>query len=296
MPRGSPFTALCQALAARSQPVWVNLHSHTTASDGDLSPTALVAKAQAAGLKILAITDHDTVAGVTALPKSLPIQIVPGVEWTAEWHSREWHILGLNLDIQHPQLLQQLADVSRRRRERCAAILDALAGQDIHFHDREALFSSATSLGRRHIAGWLVTAGHAVNRAEAFRRYLTPILPTIVPRHFTPLKTVCTNIHDAGGVAVLAHPPGEVDRALLADMQKLGLDGVEISHPSLKLSRQVELKHWAKELGLLWTAGTDFHDPESHSLTSHGLSQADWAELERNWQARSGKSPNLVSL
>jgi 3',5'-nucleoside bisphosphate phosphatase len=296
MPRGSPFTALCQALAARSQPVWANLHSHTTASDGDLAPTALVNKAQSAGLKVLAITDHDTIAGVASLPDSLSIQIVPGVEWTAEWHSREWHILGLNLDLNHDPLTHQLADVSRRRRERCTAILDALTAEDIHFEDREALFSTATSLGRRHIAGWLVGSGHAVNRAEAFRRYLTPILPTITPRHFTPLKTVCQNIHEAGGVAVLAHPPGEVDRALLTEMQALGLDGVEAGHPSLKLSRQVELKHWAKELGLVWTAGTDFHDPETHSLTSHGLSGVDWLELERNWQARSGKSPNLVSL
>jgi predicted metal-dependent phosphoesterase TrpH len=292
MPRRSPFTALCQGLAEALRPVAADLHAHTTASDGEFTPSGLVALARRAGLAAVAVTDHDTLAGhaeAAATGAGLGVTVVPGVECTAEVGGREFHVLGLFVDPTHAEFVAQLADVGRRRRARFLGLIKALAGQGVTFTPgrAEAIADSVPSLGRRHVASLLVASGVAATWGEAFGVHLKAVLPAVPPAHFTPLAEVTRRIHAAGGLAVLAHPPFDLDGPALHDLAGHGLDGWEAGHPSQSPARAAELRALAAARGLVTTAGSDFHGPANgRAVGTHGLSRAAWDALSTGRPAR----------
>lgn len=284
MPRGQPFTQLCQQFAAVSRGAVADLHTHTTASDGDYTPSQLVAAARQEGLAAVAVTDHDTLAGVgeaVAAAKAFthrPVAVVPGVEVTAEHAGREYHLLGHFVRPDHPGLAAALESVRGRRAERFHRFLDLLAGQGVVIppHLTAAAVAVSPSLGRRHVATLLVRAGLAATRFAAFRRFLDPIRDRVGINHRLPIAEAIRLIVSAGGVAGLAHPPEGLDGAILAEFAGYGLNAVEAVFPAATAGRTGELRAWADRLGLVVTGGSDFHGPDGRRPGAPGLSAAEY--------------------
>ena len=288
MPRGSPFTALCQLTASLSRPVVADLHTHTLISDGDYTTSQVVALARQSRMQALAITDHDAldaVADAIGCAVGTPLTIVPGVECSAEFRGRELHVLGYGVRLDDGAFNAHLRDVQARRRERFDSALAALRSNGAAIPEEvvAAVTRGAVSFGRRHLAGVLLKAGAVANRHEAFAVHLRPL--SIPPIHLTEVGELIGRIHAAGGVAALAHPPREFGRAEFAELQSVGLDGVEVQCPSTLGERSREYARLAKELGLLATGGTDTHGPppawaeKPRTVGSVGLAFPDWAKL-----------------
>lgn len=289
MPRGSPFTDLCRQTAALTGVVAADLHAHTTASDGDATPGQLVAFAARAGVKWVAVTDHDTTAGVAdavAAAESYPhgrVGVVPGVEVSAEFDGREIHILGLFVDPVDPALTQTLDAVCASRRERFLAFVRAIpelaAAADNGL--AAAVLGGTASPGRRHVAGLLVRTGVAPNRAEAFRRFLGPVLPTVPPKSLVPVADAVARIRAAGGIASLAHPGPDADEAMLTRLRDVGLQAVEAKFPAASVAVSKELRRLARHLGLAVTGGSDFHgsDLPGRVVGCRGLTAGEFTTL-----------------
>ena len=288
MPKGSPFTRLCQQAARPARVVVADLHLHTTASDGDYTPDQLAAAAAAAGLTAVAVTDHDTTAGVRATTEAAarlrygPV-VVPGVEISASFDGREVHLLGLFVRPDDTALSTALEALCGGRRERfrgfVAAIPELAPAADAGL--ARLVEESAVSLGRRHVAGLLVRAGVVATRDEAFRRILGPAARTLRPKPLLPVAEAIRLVRGAGGLASLAHPGPDVGEPELARLREMGLAAIEVAHPALPPGRATELRMIAVRLGLGVTGGSDWHGPgiAGRTVGCRGLTLADWTDL-----------------
>jgi len=247
----------------------VDLHMHSHASDGTLTPSELMASAKAAGMQVVALTDHDTCTGVAEAwiaAEQLGICLIPGIELSCGG-SKEIHVLGYGVDPEHPGLQTFRARRISERQARAAAMMDALEAAGVPL-DREYVYSIASDfIGRPHIARGLVYACVVNTVEEAFSRYLVEGKPGYVPRPEVTVREGCELIHEAGGVAVLAHPMelgyGEsVLSSLVHEWRGQGLDGMEIYHPSTANHKVGMLRSIARQEGLLVTGGSDFHGPD----------------------------------
>lgn len=247
----------------------IDLHSHSQCSDGSLSPADLVALAVRAGVKALALTDHDSVDGITeasAAAAGTGLTLIAGVELSAIWGVHNIHVVGLQVDIQNPILKAGLAQQAGARAERgrqMGAKLEAL-GLKGAYEGALALASSPDGLSRTHMAQWLFDAGHVSTIQQAFDKYLGPRKPAAVPMPWASLADVVAWIKTAGGVAVVAHP-GRYDmsrtkmRQLLADFKALGGDGMEVATATEKPDMVAYLGRLSQQLGLLASQGSDYH-------------------------------------
>jgi predicted metal-dependent phosphoesterase TrpH len=269
-------------MAALARPPAADLHVHTTISDGEFTPSQVVAFARAARLAAVAITDHDTLDGFALALANPPggIEVIPGVEWTTELDGCEFHILGLFLDPANRGVRTALEEVCTRRRERFENYLLRLERGGVSIPDGMAP-AGVVSLGRRHLAGLLVRTGVVRNRAEAFRRFLNPLSAEVPAAHRTPARRAIELIRGAGGLAALAHPPAGIEDGTLSTMRDLGLAAVEVSHPSATATQTARLRELARERGLAVTAGSDCHgpDPAGRRIGSRGVSREELAAL-----------------
>jgi len=241
-----------------------DLHCHSRASDGLLTPAELVAYARSQGVQVMALTDHDTVAGLAearAAAEALgDIRVICGIELSAEFDG-ELHILGYGVDPEASSLRQFMADqiVNRRERNRrmCALLRDmgcVIAPDD----------TLPDGYGRTHMARDLVASGMAKNVKDAFDRYLVKGCPAYLPRYRGSSAECIRIIRDAGGVPVLAHPgqipvtPPELDR-LLAQLADEGLMGMEVFYPDHTDEQKAQWSQLCRERGWVQTAGSDFH-------------------------------------
>ncbi len=248
----------------RSLPAPYDLHSHTRLSDGILSPKDLVARAAAAGIRGLAVTDHDTLAGVPealAAAEGKPVRVIPGIELSVTHAGREFHVLGFFLDPGSPSLAVLL---ERRRDDRISRVREILAklkrlGIEIGYDDVAAMGDISGTLGRPHVARALVAHGHAGSLDEAFARWLGRGSPAYVPYPRLHAKDGIAAIHGAGGVASLAHPALDDGDGVLESFQSAGLDAVEAWHPSHGASQVARFLARAESLGLLASGGSDYH-------------------------------------
>jgi predicted metal-dependent phosphoesterase TrpH len=298
MPRGSPFTLLCRELSRLARPRRADLHVHTTASDGEYTPSQVVALARLAGLCAVAITDHDTLAGVRDAIDTArglthpPIEVVPAVEITTTFANRELHLLGYFVQLDHPELtaLSRLCD---RRRDRFRDYVAKLADRGAVIPaDRAALVEAASaSLGRRHVAGLLLACRLAKTRNEAFHRFLGPLRSAVLPKDALPIADAIERVHAAGGVASLAHPPADFAAADFAQLADLGLDAVEAEYAWGRSSPRARLREVADRLGLLVSGGSDCHgpDPVARRIGTYAIT-ADELELLRARCGRSGSA------
>ena len=214
---------------------FVDLHTHSTASDGSRPAREVVRAAHALGLTAIALTDHDTVAGLAdadAEGRSLGVRVVPGVELSAVEGDAETHLLGLHLADVHrlDARLRELRTMRLTRAERIVSRLNEL-GVNVSIEDVLAQ-ANGGAVGRPHIARALVNDGWATDLRDAFDRYLGNGRSAYVPKDRLPIEEAIAMIHDAGGVAVLAHPGASGTRARIEALVAHGLDGVEVRHPS----------------------------------------------------------------
>jgi len=249
-----------------------DLHSHTRASDGLLSPQALVERAVDMRVGVLAITDHDTVAGIpeaqqAVLNQQLPIKILAGVEISTLWENHEIHIVGLNIDIQHPVMTQFLAGQYTARLERAqriaerldkAQIPDALAGAQ--------RLAEGGMITRGHFARYLVDLGKANNMAQVFKNYLARGKTGYVPPQWCTINQAIDAIHHSGGCAVLAHPgryglSAKWLKRLIASFSAAGGDAIEVAQCQQAPAERTQLAQYARDNNLAASQGSDFHQP-----------------------------------
>lgn len=250
----------------------IDLHSHTTHSDGQLTPTELVMRAQQMQVDVLAITDHDTVSGVEearayAANSSPRVSIVAGVEISTIWHGFDIHILGLDVDHQDQHFLQLLQQQQQTREQRAQQICDKLeqAGMPDVLKKAKSIANGA-QLSRSHIARAMVSLSYVTNAQSAFKKYLGKGKRAHVKADWIDLGQAITWIHDAGGRAVIAHPQ-HYDmntkwlRRLVSDFVDSHGDGIEVSHPNIAPTQRQLLLEIAQQHNLLGSAGSDFHAP-----------------------------------
>jgi predicted metal-dependent phosphoesterase TrpH len=243
--------------------VFADLHLHTHFSDGTYSPEELAGHAKRVGLAAVALTDHDTVEGcepMAAACAARGIEFIPASELTAELGHFELHILGYGLDITHPRLLSELARFQAVRQDRIRDMCGRLNRLGIQLA-AETVFALASckAPGRPHVARALVQGGFCSNLDEAFNRYLKKHRPAWVPKAKVHASEAIQLIHEAGGVAVMAHPGLNRTDDFIPDLVAAGLDGIECFHTRHSTVMSERYLLMAEQHGLLVTGGSDCH-------------------------------------
>ena len=243
-------------------PRFVDLHAHSTASDGAATPSEFVSAARQAGLAAVALTDHDTVAGVrsaVAEGERLGVRVIAGVELSAVDASGETHLLGLHLrdfDALDARLAE-LRDMRRTRAERIVQRLNAL-GVRVTMDDVLAQ-AAGGAIGRPHVARALIANGWAGDIRAAFDRYLAAGRPAYVAKERLSIADAIAMVHRAAGLAVLAHPGSAATAERVKGLAAVGLDGVEVRHPSHDEAEIARILSLTERLGLVPSGGSDWH-------------------------------------
>lgn len=246
----------------------VDLHTHSTASDGTLSPAELAAEAHKTGLSLFAITDHDTVAGVAEAQQAgtaIGIRVLPGIEISVEWQPGELHLLGLGIDIENKTLCSLMQYAQEKRLERNRKMIEKFNEAGIIIDEEKLVhIAGGAVIGRPHFAKYLVQEKKAKSIQDAFLKYLAKGRPFYIEKECLPLTESIEAIKAACGVPVLAHPMslylswGKLPETI-AQFKEQGLVGIEAWHSGARYSECVRLQALAKDLGLIVTAGSDFH-------------------------------------
>ncbi|MFV0407485.1 MAG: PHP domain-containing protein [Propioniciclava sp.] len=247
----------------------IDLHTHSTHSDGTDTPAELVAEAAAAGLDVLALTDHDTFDGLEEARRAAAatgLAVLPGVEISTQFQGRSVHLLGYGCDPMSARLGAELARIREGRLTRIPATLTRLAdlGIPLTWADVDA-HAHGASVGRPHVADAMVAGGYVANRDEAFDTYLAEGGPAYVERYAAELIEAIGLVHDAGGAAVIAHVWSRgaeryLTEPVLADVvDSTGLEGLEVAHPDHPGETRARLADIADRLGLLTTGSSDYH-------------------------------------
>ncbi|AGV16869.1 MULTISPECIES: RNase RNM [Vibrio] len=268
----------------------IDLHSHTTASDGRLEPKDLVERALSFDIEVLAITDHDTVDGL-ALAKqyvqdnNLPIKIINGIEISTVWQNKDIHIVGLNIDPENEQLSALIEQQKQHRITRSELIAERLQkATRVGVLEEVRQIAGDAPVTRAHFAKWLVDNGYAKTMQMVFKKYLTRNNPGYVPPNWCSMKDAVDAIHAAGGMAVLAHPgryklTAKWIKRLLAAFVEAGGDAMEVAQPQQAQQERRNLADYAIQYKLLASQGSDFHYPSP------------WMELGRNLWLPAGVEP-----
>lgn len=245
----------------------IDLHAHTTVSDGALAPEELARLASSRGLSLLAVTDHDAVDGVQAARRAAPdgLEVLAGAELTVHVADREAHVLAYGIDPEDAALTVALADLARRRVERARRIVARLVqlGIEIDFEDVQRASGSGT-IARPHVARALMDRGHVDSLDEAFRRWLGRHAPAFVPKEALAPREAFDLVKGAGGVPTLAHPGTFRRDDLIPVLVAAGLEGLEVRHTEHSAARSRHYEAMARDLSLLPTGGSDFHGTPGH--------------------------------
>jgi len=248
-----------------------DLHSHSTYSDGLLTPDAVVRRAAERGVDVLALTDHDETAGLAeacVTAQDVGITLIPGAELSVSWESHTLHILALRIDPANTTLEAGLVSIRSGRDARARRIAAGLAEAGIPgaYEGARNYVTSDRLMSRTHFARFLVETGHAKETKDVFRRFLTPGKPGYVKHAWATLSEAVDWIHAAGGVAVVAHPgrykvsPTGM-RRLLGEFRDAGGDGIEVLSPSHTPAQFAEYSNYARVFGLAGSCGSDYHGP-----------------------------------
>ncbi len=248
--------------AVREPERFVDLHSHSTASDGAASPREMVEAAVASGLAAVALTDHDTLGGVAeaqAAGEELGIRVIAGAELSTTDGQREWHMLALHVRDREA-LDSRLAHFRDAREDRARVIVEKLAAIGVAISYEDVLAESGGgAIGRPHIARVLIANGHVRDFREAFDRYLGYGRPAFAEKELIPIADAITMVHEAGGIAVLAHPGTDGRPERIAALAAAGLDGLEVRHPGHAMDVEPRLTRLAAQHGMVRSGGSDWH-------------------------------------
>ncbi|EOZ6412395.1 PHP domain-containing protein [Cronobacter turicensis] len=267
-----------------------DLHSHTTASDGLLTPEQLVHRAVEMGIHTLAITDHDTTAGLPAAHQEikhagLALRLIDGVEISTLWENHEIHIVGLGIDITHPDMIAFLDGQAQRRMQRAEMIAERLEKARIPGALEGARrLADGGVVTRGHFARFLIEDGRATNMANVFKHYLARGKTGYVPPQWCTIEQAIDVIHHSGGQAVIAHPgryqlSAKWLKRLLNQFAAAGGDAMEVAQCQQAPNERNQLASYAGQFGLLASQGSDFHQP------------CPWIELGRRLQLPEGLTP-----
>jgi predicted metal-dependent phosphoesterase TrpH len=243
----------------------VDLHVHTTASDGLFSPAEVVEQAHTAGLRAVAVTDHDTTAGLAEAARrgdELGVEVVPGVELTAYVGLTELHILGLFVGTEGGSGSARVDTLRTARRDRMLGMIERLRRQGVRVDADEVMAESGEgAVGRPHLARVLVRRGYVPDESEAFIQYLRPECPAYVKKiELSPEEAIALVI-EMGGLAVYAHPGVSRLDERLGEFKRAGLAGIEVWHPKHGDADTAHYARLAAKRGLLPSGGSDFHGP-----------------------------------
>lgn len=285
---GGGQTVISTERTQRNKKPLYDFHTHSTASDGFLSPRALIQKARGEDVAAIALTDHDTVSGIDegrTAAREAGVQFIAGIELNIEWHPGEFHLLGLGLkDISRS--MEEIIAASRRtrqeRNEKIAALMKADGvAVDLSSLEHNAADGNDKILGRPHFADYVVTLGMAATRQEAFDKYFGRGRRWYAERAGANLDEAVQAIADSGGIPIIAHPMslhvswGHLDK-VLDDIKERGVEGVEAWHPTAREADCRRLERMAHERGLLVSAGSDYHGaPSASAISTGGISGAD---------------------
>jgi 3',5'-nucleoside bisphosphate phosphatase len=270
--------------------VRIDLHTHSSASDGTDTPGDLVREAKAAGLDVVALTDHDATSGwaeAQRVADEVGITLVPGLEISTKYHHRGVHLLGYLPDPAHPPLVAALDRILAGRTERTPAMVEALRqhGIDITEEDVRREAGGSVAAGRPHVADALVRKGVARDRTHAFEAFLNPGKPGYRNRYAAELEDMIRLLVDAGGVPVIAHPWGRhggtiLDEEAFASLKEIGLAGIEVDHQDHPPELRERLRVIARDLDLIATGSSDYHGlgKVDHDL---GVNTTDPEQYER---------------
>ncbi|ELY3747226.1 PHP domain-containing protein [Cronobacter sakazakii] len=267
-----------------------DLHSHTTASDGLLTPEQLVHRAVEMGIHTLAITDHDTTAGLPAAHEEiaragLALRLIDGVEISTLWENHEIHIVGLGIDITHPEMVAFLDGQAQRRTRRAEMIAERLEKARIPGALEGAKrLADGGVVTRGHFARFLIEDGRATNMANVFKHYLARGKTGYVPPQWCTIEQTIDVIHHSGGQAVIAHPgryqlSAKWLKRLLNQFAAAGGDAMEVAQCQQAPNERNQLASYAGQFGLLASQGSDFHQP------------CPWIELGRRLRLPDGLTP-----
>ncbi|MGI6128705.1 MAG: PHP domain-containing protein [bacterium] len=239
-----------------------DLHIHSTVSDGELSPTEIVARASSLGLSTIALTDHDTVDGIKEAylaGEKYGIEVIAGVELSTDYQDSEVHILGYFIKPNQSLLCSKLEELRQHRHKRALEMVQKLQflGLDLNWSQVKQHVQGDV-IGRPHIARVMVDLGYVKSVSEAFALYLEKGRPAYVPRTKLSPKEAITLINQSKGVAVMAHP-GLFPKRYLGELLNLGWQGIEVFHPEHDQVTITNLQRVAKEYNLVPTGGSDFH-------------------------------------
>jgi 3',5'-nucleoside bisphosphate phosphatase len=240
-----------------------DLHMHTTASDGALSPKEIVHKMKQLGKRTISITDHDTMAGIeeaVAEGKKLGVHVIPGIELTTYHQGERIDILGYGL-TETPHLSEVLQKIRDHREKRAMMIIEKFQqiGMNITMEDVEH-FSQGGVIGRPHIAKAVVAKGYVKDIKTVFDLYLGDGKPCSIEKMALTPKEGIDLIHEGGGVAVLAHPAVISNQEIIEELLQLGFDGIEVYHPLHNIDHERKYMKLALQYDLFYTGGSDFHE------------------------------------
>ena len=272
----------------------IDLHTHSSVSDGTDAPAELVRKALAVGLDVVALTDHDTFDGLdeaVAEGERLGLGVVRGMELSCSRRGSSVHVLAYGVDPASPGLAAEMARVRDGRLGRLAGVLRKLAALGVPVSEAEVMaqVGNSPSVGRPHIADALIAAGHVRDRQEAFDRFLADGGPAHVHRYTIEVDRGIDIVHEAGGLAVIAHPWGRgrerlLPRNVLQDLVRdHGLDGIEVDHQDHDSDIRRRLRALAENLGLLATGSSDYHGTGKldHDLGCNTTDPTVFTEMQR---------------
>lgn len=246
----------------------IDLHTHSNASDGTLTPRQLIEKAASEGLSAIALTDHDSIEGIAEAREAAGlsgIRFIPGIEIEIAFEPGEFHLLGLDMSGDMGSLEEVARALSRSRDERNKAIIDLFKGDGITIDYEQMQKKAGTGMiGRPHIAAELVSRHIVKNKQAAFDKYLAKGRPYYVRKACVELSEALAVIKDSGGLAFVAHPMSLFAswkrlRSLFVDWKDMGLDGIEAWHPTARVVECARLDTMARESGFRVSAGSDYH-------------------------------------
>ena len=285
----------------------IDLHVHSTASDGTLTPTQVMEQAAATSLDVVGLTDHDSPAGwaeAADAARATGVTFVPGMEVSTKLFGAGVHVLAYLPDPTYPPLAAELDRIIQGRAGRLAAIIEQLrgAGVDITAGDVRRQAAGTPAVGRPHVADVLVAKGVVADRAEAFGSWLGYGQPGFVVRYATQTDEMIRLIADAGGAAVLAHPWGRgsrrvLDSETLAALRAIGLTGIEVDHQDHAPDDREQLRALGEDLGLVLTGASDFHGAgkQDHELGCNLTSPEQYERLLDAAAANAAKSGLAVA-
>ncbi len=272
----------------------VDLHTHSTASDGADTPSELVQKAVSCGLSAIALCDHDTVSGLEEFlfaAEKYNIEAVPGIEISTKLFSREIHILGLYVDMHCEQLKKRLSHLLNTRKQRNHDMIAKMRANGIDISEEEvALNAQGESIGRPHIAKTLVQKGYVDSIQTAFEKYLKNGRKFYIPREFLSPEETIELIHQSSGLAFWAHPmhsqrsERSVLRKFLSSLTPIGLDGIECRYSLFTKQQETVVSECAEKFNLLMSGGSDYHglnQPSVHLGTGMGNLFVPYSFLEK---------------